>query len=453
MSGAKLEYPVFASSVRPELKHISSVTIDSRQVVKGSLFVALSGECHDGHDFVQLAVDAGAVAVLIDQHKLPQVQKVLCGRPVGILAAENSLKALQQLASSHVARYPSIQKIGITGSCGKTTTKELIASILSVMGKTVKTPGNYNSEIGLPLSVLHLTKDTEFGVFEMGIDHKGEMDSLLSVWAPQYSVLTNIGISHLEKMGSLQAIASEKSKIFHPTHRQGFISERCGWKKWISNVRNCEPKYYGKQYLSGLEGIEDLGLDGWNIRFDGKKIHLSCIGEHSLDDAFAAISVARSFGALSQEIKEGIESMIPVKGRSRVVQGPVTIIEDCYNASMDSTSSMLDYLRTVSWRGAKKVVLGSMKELGQASARAHEYVGKKLAAVNPTSTFLFGKEMELAWKALKTSGYSKNLVFTNDFQELQQAVGQDTKQGDLVLIKGSRVMGMERLMPALTATT
>lgn len=428
---------------------ITSVSIDSRTCCAGSLFVALKGERCDGHAYVATAVKNGASAVMVDAAHLSQVRLDLGGGPVGILVVEDTLKGLQSFAAAHVAAFPHVTKVGVTGSCGKTTTKELVGSILSCMGETVRTPGNLNSEIGLPLSVLQVGPQTEFGVFEMGVDHIGEMDSMLGVWKPDYGILTNIGISHVGKMGNVENIAREKSKIFHQGLKRGFIAETCGWRTWIDSLRNCTLRQFGPTTTCGFEGAEDLGLDGWNISYAGLRMRLKCVGGHSLLDALAAIEVAREIGATADQIRAGIEKMEPIAGRSKVLNGDVTIIEDCYNASVDSTGNILDYLGSVQWRGGKKVVLGSMKELGAQSEPAHEAVGRKVLAVNPQSTFLYGREMESAWNLLRRSGYGRTLFFTDDYQELEDAVQKDARKGDLFLLKGSRAMAMERLVPAI----
>lgn len=430
---------------------VHTVTIDSRKCGADSLFVALPGERCDGHAFVQAAVANGAVAVLIDSDHFAQVRHALAGKAVGMIVVPDTLKGLQKFAAAHVARFPRLTKVGVTGSCGKTTTKELVGSILSCMGETARTPGNLNSEIGLPLSVLQIGPKTEFGVFEMGVDHIGEMDSMLKVWRPDYSILTNIGISHVGKMGSIENIAREKSKIFHPELRRGFIAENCEWKPWIDELRGCDLRQFGPSTTQGFEGAEDLGLEGWNIAYAGEKMRLRCVGRHSLIDALAAIEVAHEIGANPEQIKAGIEQLTPIDGRSKVINGDVTIIEDCYNASVDSTGNILDYLGSVQWQGGKKVVLGDMKELGEFSQEAHEMVGRKILKVNPQSAFLYGREMESAWNLLRRNGYERTLFFTDDYEELENAVQRDTHKGDLFLLKGSRAMAMERLVPAIRA--
>lgn len=428
---------------------IDTVIIDSRQATPGALFVALAGEQVDGHDFIKQAFEKGAVAAMVAAAHAQEFHPEALRRGVALIVVDDPLRGLQRLASAHVERYPEVRKVGITGSCGKTTTKDMVASVLSVMGNTASTPGNLNSEIGLPLSVFQVGPKTEYGVFEMGVDHVGEMDRMLEIWRPDAGIITNIGLSHLGKMGSMRVIAHEKSKMFHSRITTGFISENSAWRGYISDLRKVELSPFGLDSTEGVNGVESLGLRGWRIDYEGLGIHLEAVGRHNLMDAMAAISLARGFGADRQTVKEGLERFRTSGGRSRIIDGDVTIIEDCYNSSMDSTSNILDYMDTLPWKGKKKVVLGSMKELGNASVAAHEAVGRKLLGVKPASAYFYGKEMESAWMVMKQNGYTRDLFYTDDFEELQTKVMQEMRRGDLVLLKGSRAMAMERLVPGI----
>ncbi|MHC1693230.1 MAG: UDP-N-acetylmuramoyl-tripeptide--D-alanyl-D-alanine ligase [Sphaerochaetaceae bacterium] len=428
---------------------ISSVVIDSRLACSGALFVALPGEKADGHDYVKDVLAKGAVAAMVSTEQSMRMRALVSGSGLALIVVDNPLRGLQKFAAAHVARFPHVKKVGITGSCGKTTTKEMVASILACMGNTVKTPGNYNSEIGLALSVFQIDKDTGFGVFEMGVDHVGEMDHMLGIWKPDAGILTNIGISHLGKMGSMQSIAHEKSKLFHPGISSGFISENCAWGPYISQLRDIKLLPYGLNSTDGIQSLRPVELQGWQIGYQDQTINLHSVGKHNLMDALAAISLARSFGASGELIKEGLENFQPTAGRSRILDGDVTIIEDCYNASVDSTDGILDYLGSLSWKGEKKVILGSMKELGPVSEAAHRSIGQKLLRLQPSSAYFYGKEMESAWKVMKQGGYNRHLFFTEDFEELEKHVVHETHRGDLVLLKGSRAMAMERLVPTI----
>ncbi len=445
MAGGTLIGPAHASKVK-------SITIDSRTAGPGALFVALSGAERDGHDFVTEAFQKGAACALVSTKHAHRIKAKLEGTHQGsLIAVEDPLSALQLMARVHVAEHSSVRRIGVTGSCGKTTTKEMIAAILSSLGKTAKTPGNLNSEIGLPISVFEIDNETEFGVFEMGVDHVGEMDRMLDIWGPEAAVITNIGISHVGKMGSMQVIAKEKSKLFHAGIEAPFLAENSAWSRYIGRVRQVQPIPFGLASTSGVQHIESLGLQGWKIRYHGTPVYVRAVGRHNLMNALAAISVAQVFGATEGDIAEGFDRFITVPGRSRIIDGSVTVIEDYYNSSVDSTATILDYMGTLPWEGRKRAVLGSMKELGAATEQAHRQVARKLLSCGIDDIYLYGKEMESAWNEMRSLGFDRNVFFTEDYEELQKRMLEDARKGDLVLVKGSRAMAMERLVPVISS--
>lgn len=430
---------------------ISSITIDSRKACKGSLFIALAGVQADGHDYVADAFASGASAAMIAAKHVHRVKSRISETRQALIVVDDPLEALQRMAARHVASHPEVKRVGITGSCGKTTTKEMVASILGVLGKTARTPGNLNSEIGLPISVFEIDGDTEYGVFEMGVDHVGEMDRMLDIWRPQVAVITNIGKSHLGKMGSVRHIAKEKSKLFHQDVESAFIAENSAWIDYIRRVRHVDPLPFGLDGTEGLGKVESLGIHGWKLEYRGVPVFLRAVGRHSLMDALAAISVAQTFGATGEDIREGLESFSAIPGRSRITDGPVTIIEDWYNASVDSTATILDYMGSLPWNGRKLAVLGSMKELGTASDGAHRQIAHKLLGSSLDEIYLYGKEMEHAWIELRKLGLDRHVHHTDDFATLERTLSDQTRIGDLVLLKGSRAMAMERLVPALNS--
>jgi UDP-N-acetylmuramoyl-tripeptide--D-alanyl-D-alanine ligase len=299
--------------------------------------------------------------------------------------------------------------------------------------------------------VFEIDSDTDFGVFEMGVDHVGEMDRMLDIWKPQAAVITNIGISHIGKMGSVQVIAKEKSKLFHPDIHAPFLAEHSAWIHYIEKIRNVRPLPFGKLSTEGIQHIESLGLEGYRILYRNIPIHLRAVGNHNLMNALAAISVAQSLHARPEDIAEGFERFVSVPGRSRIIEGPVTVIADYYNSSVDSTSTILDYMGSLPCDGRKRAVLGAMKELGSVTESAHQMVARKLISSRIDDMYLYGKEMESAWQECKRLGIDRSVFYTDDYEALQRRMLEDTKKGDLVLIKGSRSMTMERLVPAITS--
>lgn len=434
-----------AMVIKQSSKKITSVCIDSRKASPYSLFVALKGANSDGHNFILNAVKSGSSAIMVDEIHARETLAKLKHINVGVIVVKDTLSGLQSLASNYAAQFSKINYTAITGSCGKSTTKQALAALLSSKGNTVYTQGNLNSEIGLALSILNVDSLTEFGVFEMGIDRIGEMDKHLSMIKPNQALITNIGFSHLQNFKTRKTIAREKGKIFHPNLDLGFISENCKYKKYIQRKTNTNLINYSIENIS----FSSCGLLGYNVNIDNQQIRVPLIGEHQMEDIAGAISVAKALGLSNNQIAEGLRDFKPMMGRGSISDGRITVIEDFYNASLNSTSSMLGYLEKLFWKGNKKVILGDMRELGKESKWAHKIVAKSIYQCGLQSSFLFGEEMYSAYKYLKDEKYGKNVFYSDNFEEIRDAVDKDKKDGDLFLLKGSRAMEVERLIPIL----
>jgi UDP-N-acetylmuramoyl-tripeptide--D-alanyl-D-alanine ligase len=431
-----------AQCLRPSNELITNVQIDSRSCAVGSLFFALAGERVDGFSYIAEATARGAVAVVVDQKRASDALRLV---ETAVLVVEDPLTALHTLARSYLALLDQVTVIGITGSVGKTTTKEALAAILAEDGSTAKTPGNYNSVYGLPLSLFTLSRQAKWGVFEMGIDHVGEMDRLVDTLRPSWALLTNVGISHLEKFKSVATIATEKSKIFHPAIEGGFISRDCTHR---SEIEARSPKRLFTYDRSDIDAI-DLGLDGWRLFFKGESIAVRAVGRHLLEDVIGALKLADHLGIGAKTIARGLEAFEPMPGRSFVQRSGITIVDDSYNANPDSTSTILRYLSSLAWNGSKRAVLGSMKELGNQSRSAHRALAHRLAASSFTKTYLYGSEMAATKGELQRIGYGGQVIHTNDYTELEHLVESQTERGDLVLLKASRSVAIDRLIPTL----
>lgn len=434
-----------ADVIKQTPKKILNIVIDSRKATENSLFVCLDGQNTDGHVFISNAIENGAVAVLIKRSKIDQVLAQTRNKNVGILVVDSPLIGLQNLAKNYIAQFPNINYTAITGSVGKSTTKQAVAALLSTSGRTVYTPNNLNSEIGLPLSLFQIDETTQYGVFEMGIDHKGEMDKHLSMLKPDQALITTIDRAHIEKMGSMRKIAKEKGKIFHSDLDMAFVSKGCRYKKILTKNLNYSPYEYSYNDVHFI----DQGLLGIDVIIGDEKVRLPILGEYLLEDVVGAITLVRKMGLSDMQIVEGLKAFVPMRGRGSIVDGNITVIEDCYNASPISTNMILSYLKKVVWAGNKKVVLGSMKELGKNSKKAHIQIAKSVYQNKLESAFLFGKEMENAYYYLKKENYRGNLFYSDDFEDLSLAVDKNKKKGDLFLLKGSRAMAIERLIPTL----
>ncbi len=421
---------------------ISNALYDSRKVVKGSMFVCIRGAKCDGHDFIAKAIENGASAVLAERKEAEKVLAIAKDK-CAVILSDNPLKALGRFASLKAAASKATI-IGITGSCGKTTTKEMLSSILKQSNHVVSTPGNLNSEYGLPLSLLMLEENSDFGVFEIGVDHIGEMAGQASLLSPEVAAITNIGISHLAEFGTRERIAIEKGGIFLP-QTKAFTIAGGDFNSYFRSI-----KADLVEARMPFRNIIDMGLDGYRMNLGKHNFLMNAIGDHNLIDASLAVSIARYLGVDDADIAAGLSSLVPVFGRSRVVkEGSVTVIEDCYNAAYDSVYDAIKTISRLSWKGSKHIVLGDMRELGSESQNAHRRIGEALATADCDNIFLYGNEIEESYETLRSYGLSKKIVYTDDFDVLASKVRKETLPGDLMLLKGSRVMAMERLFDTL----
>ncbi|MBN2552869.1 MAG: UDP-N-acetylmuramoyl-tripeptide--D-alanyl-D-alanine ligase [Spirochaetales bacterium] len=437
-------------------RDIRTVVIDSRQAQEGSLFVALAGQRVDGHDFIPQALQQGAAAVLVTgeqwQRRRQRLESLLRAKPwVSVIVADDSLVGLQNLAKAHLARFPELLRIGVTGSSGKTTTKEILGGIIALDRPTVVSQGNLNSEIGLPLSCFLVGREHRAAVFELAVNHPGEMDVLADIYRPDIAVITNIGTAHIGFLGSREGIAREKKKILghFEGSQKAFIYEEEEYGQLLSEEVRGEIIRFGPRHTRGYGGSEDLGLDGTIIHWEGLRIRFPLFGPHNLRNALASISVSAELGISKENIKQGLENVRPLFGRSQIIRGPVTIIQDCYNANPESFIQVFEFLSSLPWPGRKIGVLGSMKELGQQGAQAHRQIGALASSCDFQALFLFGEEMEEAWRELRRRSFEGTLSWMTDFQSLGSAVRSYLREGDLLLIKGSRAAELERLLPEL----
>jgi UDP-N-acetylmuramoyl-tripeptide--D-alanyl-D-alanine ligase len=434
---------------------IGGAAVDSRKVGPGDLFVALEGERTDGHRFLGDAVSRGASAVLVSRKftEGEEGRRMISASHVPMLAAEDPLAALQRLGKAWVAEFSGLRRIAVTGSNGKTTTKELIASVLSRVGETIKNFGNLNSEIGLPQALVSVGPRHSFGVFEMGINHPGEMDLLTDIYRPEYTVITTIGTAHIGLLGSREAIAREKGKALAvlPPHGRAFIPETTSWDEYLSSLTSAPVIRYGERSTEGIEAVEDLGFEGWKIRYEGHDLRLPLMGRHNLENAIAAIHVGRFFGAEPADIAEGLADVDLPEGRSRVHRGEITIFEDSYNANIDSMKAVIGEMARRVEQEKLVLVLGAMKELGDETEGAHRELGELACRSGAKAVFLLGEETGWAETAMRDAGYGGVLVRSDEFETIREAVLETVRAGDTVLLKGSRLMELERLVEPLEA--
>ena len=437
---------------------IGSVEHDSRAVKRGSLFVALHGERTDGHQFLAAAAASGAAALLVTDAQAARRRGELEGLAgtygLGIVAVPDTLAALQGLARARMRRLASVTRIGVTGSNGKTTTKEIIGSILTRHAPTAVNEGNLNSEIGLPLACFGVDDGHRYAVFEMGMNRRGEMDVLADIVRPDLALITNVGTAHIGLLGSRDAIAAEKKRIFaHFDGRQtGFLPEEERYQAFLAEGVRGKMIVFGPGSTPGFGGSENMGLGGTLIHWEGFRIRFPLFGPHNLANALGALSVARELGVPNAEIRDGLQAVAPLFGRSQVISGAVTVIADCYNANPDSMAQALEFLEALSWTGRRIAVLGGMRELGDETTPAHAALGERLRGTGLDAVLLFGAEMEHAWTAAAGGPSAARMSWTVDIQALGKRLESLVHAGDVVLLKGSRGLELERLLPLLAAT-
>ena len=435
----------------------SSVSIDSRTVRPGALFVALRGNALDGHRFVDAAFEAGASAAMVAVSALQNpafgLTRLAQKWNRVLIAVEDTLKAFQDAAGAYLKQFSNLVRIGITGSSGKTTTKEIAAAIIAQEKSVVMNKGNLNSETGLPLSVFEVRPQHQVGIFEMGMNRPGEIAELANVLNPDLALITNIGSAHIGIIGSHRAIAEEKKKIFScfSGRNTALIPEGDEFRDFLAKDLNGRVVFYGPSSLKGqsahgpLGELKDMGLHGTEIVWEGEAVSFGLPGKFNLANALAAAALAMELGVGASSIRRGLESVKPLFGRGEILYGRTAVIRDCYNSNPESVEEALDFCDSLEWPGRRIYVMGSMLELGGASEKAHAELGKRLASCKAGMVFLFGEEMQAAAEAMKKEATDLLFLYAKDRDELSGALDSSVKSGDLVLLKGSRGCELETL--------
>lgn len=422
------------------------IVIDSRKVEPGYVFVATKGERVDGHSFIPQVFEKGAIAVVCE--KEPEELTGTC------IVVKDSFQALKDIAEFYRQQRP-IPMVGITGSVGKTSTKEFIASVLAQKYKTHKTVGNFNNEIGVPLTLFGMPEDAEVAVVEMGINHFGEMHNLSKIVRPDICVMTNIGQCHLEFLGSRDGILKAKSEIFDFMNPEGSVCVNGDDDKLVTieAVNGKKPVRFGfssenEVYADCIENHGLLGstatIHAGECRFEAK---IPLPGDHMVMNALAATAVGLKMGLTCEQIAAGIASVQAVSGRSRVVDcGDKVLIDDCYNANPVSMKAAIDLLGL--GLGRKVAVLGDMFELGELETQMHGEIGRYAAENGVDCLICAGERSKHMYEEAKLSGISEAHWFA-DRDEMMGQIGDLLKKGDSVLVKASNSMGFAEVVKML----
>lgn len=431
-------------------RKFSKISTDTRKIKENDVYIGLIGENFNGNSFALEAFNKGAGLCILSENVENLVN---IPEDKGIILVNNTEKALQDLASYYLA-YSKAKVIGVTGSTGKTSTKDLLSSALSSKFKVFKTKGNFNNEIGLPLTILSMPETTEICVLEMGMSNFYEISKLASIAKPSMAIITNIGMSHIENLKTRENILKAKMEI-----TEGFSKDNV----LIVNRDNDQLKEINsdkfKVYGIGIENSEsikarDLSLREQSISFiyedseikDEFKYTLNVPGRHNVLNAMLAIKCARLLGLSSEEIQKGFDALEQTSMRLDIIKEKnYTIINDCYNASPDSMKAAIDVLKNIS--GERRIaILGPMNEMGNEAEKAHKLVNKYLHEKNIDKVYSCGKFAEYY-----VDGFNSEGVYLGDTQEIISRIKEDIKEGDVYLIKASRTYKFENIVEALTS--
>jgi len=427
---------------------VTTVCTDSRALKAGDLFVALRGEKFDAHTFVAEAAKRGAAGAIVEEFpaELPP--------GFAVIQVRDTLQALQRLATEY-RRSLDLQVIGLTGSNGKTSTKDLTAAALGDNFQVTKTEGNLNNHIGVPLTLLRARGADQIGVFEMGMNHAGEIAPLAAMAAPEVGIITNIGMAHIEFMGSRENIAQEKGMLAEALPPSGtlILSAHDDFSESIAARTKADVVLagIGQGEVQATELRAHPGGTKFKLQADGRtaEAELSVPGEHMVRNAVLAVAAGRVFGLSLEECAVGLTKLRLTKGRleQKLIRG-IHILDDTYNANPDSVAAALRTLASMPAVGRRIAVLGRMGELGAESEHGHRLVGEVAAQSHLDSVIGVGVEAQWITDAAWRGGVEK-VVRVESTEEATKVLRDLARPGDLVLIKGSRSARMERIVEGL----
>jgi UDP-N-acetylmuramoyl-tripeptide--D-alanyl-D-alanine ligase len=421
-------------------------SIDSRTVGRGELFFAVKGEWLDGHDFVEQALEKGACAAVVGEDQLGRYPKT-----ARLLAVEDTLVALQTLATA-VRKLWGKPLIAVTGSAGKTTTKEAIAHVLGVRFRVLKSEGNFNNHFGLPLMLLKLEPEYDVAVIEMGMSHAGEIRALAKIAEPEIGVVTNVAPVHLEFFDSLAGIARAKYELIEslPAHAVAVLNADDEYVSQFGRDFKGKVVMYGTRAAADVraERIQSKGTEGaeFEVVIGGVREHarLPLVGEHNVLNALAAVAVGIERGLKPAEAVAALATLVPSDKRGQVLQvGNITVINDCYNSNPKALEAMVDALATMAAK-RRIVVAGEMLELGPAGEEMHRRAGQHIAE-KKTDVLLGVRGLAQAMvEDARQAGTRAEFMRTPD--EAGEWLARETRDGDVVLLKASRGVKLEKAL-------
>ena len=439
-------------------RSFAKVFIDSRNIPAEGLFVAISGEVHDGHTFLTDVVLKGVHGLVVSRAKADQLPvsdwkaaKVAC------IAVDDTTRALGALAAFNRGRAAA-SVVGITGSNGKTTTRQMTATVVEQQFNTLATAGNFNNEIGLPLTLLELAPDHQWAVVELGTNNPGEIARLAAICTPDIGVITNIGPAHLEGLGSIEGVAREKGSLLNGLAKGGrAVLNADDWRVLqLAGQTQNEVILYGLSEQAAVRATE-IREDAQGIRFilklAGKDIpiRLNTSGRFMVTNALAAAAVGNLMGMACDKIKAGLESFAPVSGRMTIFRttNGINVIDDTYNANPDSMKAALRTLKSMRAGSRAVFVAGDMLELGNQAPELHKDIGSQAVKSGISRLYVRGDFAESVASGALAEGLKAADMFTGTRREITADLIEWLQPGDWVLVKGSRGMAMEKVVQGI----
>lgn len=448
------------------MARLAGVSIDSRSIRPGELFVAIHGPRFDGHDFVPAAFERGAAAGVVDAKRVAEYPEEIRGKLLATADDKGTLHALQELARAYCDEWrkakPGRRMAAVTGSAGKTTTKEILAALLATRFRVLKSEGNLNNEYGLPLTLFRLTDDHDAAVVELGMSHRGELARLAEIAQPDVGVVTNVAAVHLEFFSSVDEIALAKRELIEGLGGAEPVavlnSDDARVAKFAEGFRGRVLRYglsEGAEFRA--ENIEDRGMEGSAFDYetpeDLARLRLPLAGRHNVLNALAALTAASEWGITAAIAKKALPSLQPASMRGEFLKfaSGFAIINDCYNSNPVALERMIDLLASTPGYRRRILVAGEMRELGPASGELHERTGK-YAAANGEIDWIFGVSGDaerIVQGAIEAGHPAEQTQMFASSEEAAKKLVEFIAPGDLVLIKGSRGVHMETIAARL----
>jgi UDP-N-acetylmuramoyl-tripeptide--D-alanyl-D-alanine ligase len=437
-----------------EAAAISGVSIDSRSVKRGELFLAIAGPSHDGHDYIAGALDRGAAALIVERGRaLPSAIAV------PVIAVEDTTRALGALAAGHRSEFDG-PVVAITGSNGKTTTKEMCAAILSVSAPCHRTPGNLNNQYGLPLTLLGRSEADRALVVEIGMNHRGEIAQLAEIAKPTVGVITNIGTAHIEFLGSREEIAREKGDLIAHLPAEGVAVLNADDPLVLAQRGRTSARVisFGTAIDADVRGGDIEWIDDRGYRFEletptgSGTVEVQGLGPTTVSNALAAAAAALAAGASIADITKGLADHQGIKGRleRRELPGGIALVDDTYNANPQSMEAALRMLAELKGAHRATAILGDMGELGETAEAAHRELGCLAASLGIDFLIALGARAQtIATGAIDSGMDPARVVVASDHSDASERACAFLKERDTVLVKGSRSMRMEKVVKAI----